>query len=602
MTRWRTTASLARGLTVGALGVGVALLLGRPAVVVLVAPVILMSAAALLAKPRTEPHVVAQTSYAVLHEGQGTTAPLTVVPEDDVEFVTRVCASAAYVALRPASGCLGYLVDRPVPLLVSPRRWGQRRIGEEKVGLFTPWAGYRWGPVGLVGREVSVLPAAATYRAAADAPAPIGLIGAHRSRRDGDGTEFSSIRQFHAGDRMRRINWRVSLRTGALHVVSTRSEEDTAVLLVVDALADYGLSGGVDGVSSSLDVAMRAAAAIAEQYIRQGDRVSLRVVSPHGEYVGYGAGSGHLRRIQGQLLPGAPGRPPRRECRPDRLPDDGGHHGGGAQPDALARHGHVRRPAAAPGPAGDRGRHVARRRRAHGVRRDRPRDRRPRVADAADRAPAGPRAAGRRRHPGRAVERAAHPRRGRAAARAAEPAPSCRGGGPMIRDLTPGGWALRAVVLLGPPVALLAASPQGFVPPVWLIVVVTLASAGFAAFPEQYAGSVAMLLVVGWWATSVRHAMPGGVVVSAAALLAAHVGATVSSYGPRKLPPERLMVLRWVRRTVLLWLVSPLLWLVVDAEHGHTTPASYWLAGLAVALVLAVAVATLYPTRLDEVT
>ncbi|MGA8246829.1 MAG: hypothetical protein WB797_07985, partial [Nocardioides sp.] len=140
MTRWRTTASLARGLTVGALGVGLALLLGRPAVVVLVAPVIVMCAAALLAKPHTEPHINVQTSYAVLHEGQGTTAPLLVQPEDDVEFVTRVCASAPYVALRPAAGCFGHLVDRPVPLLVSPRRWGQRRIGEEKVGLFSGWA------------------------------------------------------------------------------------------------------------------------------------------------------------------------------------------------------------------------------------------------------------------------------------------------------------------------------------------------------------------------------------------------------------------------------------------------------------------------------
>jgi hypothetical protein len=40
---------------------------------------------------------------------------------------------------------------------------------------------------------------------------------------------------------------------------------------------------------------------------------------------------------------------------------------------------------------------------------------------------------------------------------------------------------------------------------------------------------------------------------------------------------------------------------VVDANRGHTTPASYWVAGLAVALVVAVAVTSLYPTRLDEV-
>jgi uncharacterized protein (DUF58 family) len=263
----------------------------------------------LLAKPRTEPFVFGQTSYAMLHEGQGTTSRLTVRPDDDVEFVTRVCATAPYVALRPADGCFGHLLERPVPLLVSPRRWGLRVIGEEKVGLFAPWAGYRWGPYALLGREVSVLPSVSAYRSAAEAPLPIGLIGAHRSRRDGDGTEFSSIREFHAGDRLRRINRRVSLRTQSLHVVSTRSEEDTAMLLVVDALADYGLSGGIDDTESSLDVAMRAAAAIAEQYIRQGDRVSLRVVSPHGEYVGYGAGNRHLRLILGQLARVRPGLP-----------------------------------------------------------------------------------------------------------------------------------------------------------------------------------------------------------------------------------------------------------------------------------------------------
>jgi uncharacterized protein (DUF58 family) len=163
--------------------------------------------------------------------------------------------------------------------------------------------------VAFVGREVSVLPSAAAYGAQAAAPAPIGLIGAHRSRREGDGTEFSSIRAFHSGDRMRRINWPVSLRTGSLHVVSTRSEEDAALLLVVDALADYGVSRGIGGDESSLDVAMRAAAAIAEQYTRQGDRVALRVLSPGGEHVGFGSGSRHVRRILGQMANTRPGIP-----------------------------------------------------------------------------------------------------------------------------------------------------------------------------------------------------------------------------------------------------------------------------------------------------
>ena len=73
--------------------------------------------------------------------------------------------------------------------------------------------------------------------------------------------------------------------------MTTRAEQDTGVLLVVDALADHGRSGGVDGAASSLDVTVRAAAAIAEHHVRMGDRVSLRVIGAGHEYVGYGAGA-----------------------------------------------------------------------------------------------------------------------------------------------------------------------------------------------------------------------------------------------------------------------------------------------------------------------
>jgi uncharacterized protein (DUF58 family) len=146
-----------------------------------------------------------------------------------------------------------------------------------------------------------VLPVRAPFDSRAEAPQPLGLVGAHRSRRPGDGTELAAIRPFQTGDRLRRIHWRVSLRTDRLHVVSTRGEEDSAVLVVVDALADHGRSGGVDGAASSLDVTVRAAAAIAEHHVRRGDRVSLRVVGTGGETVRYGAGMRHLQIVLGRL-------------------------------------------------------------------------------------------------------------------------------------------------------------------------------------------------------------------------------------------------------------------------------------------------------------
>jgi len=315
--RWRPTSALARSLTVAGAGVALALTLGRPALVVLIAPLFVAGALGLLRKPVREPRVHTTLAYVQLHEGQGTRTRLEVYDGDDVEVVTRVLGQAPFVALHPPEGAVAYRTGAERPIELSPRRWGSRLLGAEKVGLMSAWAGYRWGPLLLSSREMFVLPTLSHRRSIGEAPQPIGLIGAHRSRRDGDGSEFSSIRAFHSGDRLRRINWRVSLRQGSLHVASTRAEEDAAVLLIVDALADYGVSEGIGGQESSLDVTMRAAAALAEQYLQGGDRVSVRVLSPGGEYAGYGTGTSHLRRILTLLARVRPGVP--RDVTIDRI-------------------------------------------------------------------------------------------------------------------------------------------------------------------------------------------------------------------------------------------------------------------------------------------
>lgn len=325
VSRWRATAALSRSLVVGACGTGWAVVFGEPVLMVLAAPFVLLGALGLAHRPGTAPRVVARVDHAALHEGQGTVSRLEVADADGVEHVTRVAARAAYVAQRPAGGQVGRLLgDEPPPLELSPRRWGRRMLGAEKVALHARWAGYRWGPVTLEGQQLRVLPVRAPFDSRAEAPQPLGLVGAHRSARLGAGSEFAGIRPFQVGDRLRRINWRVSLRTDTLHVETTRAEEDTGVLLVVDALADHGRSGGVDGAASSLDLTVRAAAALAEHHVRRGDRVALRVVGPAGEHVGYGAGQRHLRRLLGTLAGLKVGEPRGLDSEPLHL----GVHGG----------------------------------------------------------------------------------------------------------------------------------------------------------------------------------------------------------------------------------------------------------------------------------
>jgi len=321
MTGWRPTASLGRALLVGTAGIAFAVIFGDPVLVVLVAPLVLIAALGLLHRPTSAPRLSSHLDHVTLHEGQGTAVRLVVEDAEGVEHVTRVSAGAPHLASRPLSGSAGVLIDgdaaRVPTLEVSPRRWGRRTLGEEKVGLTSAWAGYRWGALPLSGQAMDVLPVTAPFDSTAEVPAPIGLVGRHRSRRTGDGSEFASIRPFHAGDKLRRINWRVSLRSDALHVVTARAEQDAGVLLVVDALADHGASGGVDGQASSLDVTVRAAAAVAEHHIRSGDRVSMRVVGPGHELVGHGTGTRHLRMLLGKLARVRPGEP--RDLAPDRL-------------------------------------------------------------------------------------------------------------------------------------------------------------------------------------------------------------------------------------------------------------------------------------------
>ncbi len=301
---WQPTAALGRALGLGGLGTVVAVLFGEPVIMVLTAPFLLLGALGLLHRPRSSPRLGTTLDHALVHEGQGTTSRLHGEDLAGVEHATRLAAAVPHVALQPSAGRIGRLVgaDGELPAIeVGPRRFGRRNLGDDVVALTSAWAGYRWGPVVLVGSQLQALPVRAPFDSRAEAPQPLGLVGAHRSRRPGEGTELASIRPFQTGDRLRRIHWRVSLRTDALHVVSTRGEEDSAVLLLVDALADHGRSGGIDGEASSLDVSVRAAAAVAEHHVRVGDRVGLRVVGTGGESVGYGTGQRHLQLLLGRL-------------------------------------------------------------------------------------------------------------------------------------------------------------------------------------------------------------------------------------------------------------------------------------------------------------
>ena len=302
MTSWRPTPSLVRACLLALGGIAGAVVLGQEALVVVTAPFVVLAVLGLAARPSHAPTFSTRIDHHRLHEGQGTTSRLVVDDLAGVEQITRVAAPVTHVATRPTYGASGSLVTDGLPTVhFSPRRWGRRAIGAERVALTSAWAGWRWGPVDMPEHGLSVLPLTAPYDSRAEVPQPDGLVGRHRSRRIGSGTEFEGIRQFAAGDRLKRITWPVSLRTGQLHVITTRAEQDAGVWLVVDGLRDIGVSGGIDGAASTLDLSVRAAAALAEHHVRTGDRVGLLVVAADGTRVRLGSGQRHLQQVHGTL-------------------------------------------------------------------------------------------------------------------------------------------------------------------------------------------------------------------------------------------------------------------------------------------------------------
>ena len=289
-----------------------AVLSGRPDLLVLATPMLVLTGMSLLRRPRVVPRLDHRLLHRTLREGEGTTVRTTLMEGRDVEHMVVALAGERFTAVRPSGGVRGIAPRGPDParvdLAVASLRWGVRSVGAGLAVLTSSWAGFRLGPVDLRPETLTTLPAPGHYGSRAPAPHPIGLVGTNPARRTGDGSEFASIRPFYPGDRLRRVQWRVSLRTGTLHVTSTQAEEDSSILLVVDALAELGVSGGIQGSASSLDIAVRAAGAVADHYLHRGDRVGLRVLgATRHNHVAKGAGQRQHRRVLDTLARTSPG-------------------------------------------------------------------------------------------------------------------------------------------------------------------------------------------------------------------------------------------------------------------------------------------------------
>ena len=310
---WVPTASHTRAVLGGLMLAVAAITLRRPELLVLATPLLAVAVWSVLLRPTESPRVNQGVAHPSIREGDATTWTISVEDNEGlVDDVAAVFDPPALSDLEPVSGQVMATMSARSPLppgeaqptrvqmsvALRPTRWGRHLLNPVLIVASSGWNGFRHASLSPSLGRVNALPNPLLFDPVAASVRARGLVGDNRSPRPGVGAEFASIRLFQPGDKLRRIHWPATLRTGKPHVASTWADHDRHVALLVDAFDDVGESDSAAGQSSSLDMALRAGAAIAEHYIQTGNRVALSTMGAHGVMrVPAGSGFVHLRRI-----------------------------------------------------------------------------------------------------------------------------------------------------------------------------------------------------------------------------------------------------------------------------------------------------------------
>jgi len=278
-----------------------AVLLRRTDLVLLAAPLAVGAVVGLAGRATGEPTVRLAVPTRAPLEGNRVEPVVTISSAEPLDLATVQLGTPPW--LLPDGARLARVVpvrghhpiDVPYPL--RSERWGRRPVGPAVLHASSGYGLLRCGPYASRPGLLTTWPLREGFDAVDEVPRAEGLVGLHRSRRQGAGVDVAGVRPFAPGDRLRRINWRVSQRTDRLHVTATYSDREAEVLLCLDSRHDIGRPP-----ASCLDTGVRATAAIAEHYLRNGDRVGLVDLGRSDRRVPAGNGRAHLVRIMDVLL------------------------------------------------------------------------------------------------------------------------------------------------------------------------------------------------------------------------------------------------------------------------------------------------------------
>lgn len=269
-----TTPRLTRSIVFAGAAVFAGLLFGRLELLVLATPFVVVVTWSLLATAAPVLAVETAVSGDRCLEGDEIEVSVRLQSERRVDEV--VIGVVVPPGFRIAGGARRTMTSLPagVPRTIRVRlkavRWGTYRVGSVAVRVGGPGRLVLFEELFERAVPIKVFPAFERVSRGVLPPVTQLFAGDYVARAAGEGIEFADVRPFAPGDRVRRINWKVSSRRGALSVNLHHPERNADVVLLLDTFADVGPPG-----SSSLDLAVRGAAVLASHYLGRKDRVGL---------------------------------------------------------------------------------------------------------------------------------------------------------------------------------------------------------------------------------------------------------------------------------------------------------------------------------------
>jgi uncharacterized protein (DUF58 family) len=273
VTRWATP-KLAAYAGLSGVGLLTALVLARPELVALTAPFLLALAVglALATPPRVDVSFSVDDPRTL--EGDEVEARIELAAASSVERLDLYVRLPAGIELEDGGNPVALRLHRgetrELKLQVRATRWGAYLLGPAYLRAFDPLGLLAWESSIDTVQELRVYPREDALRRVLSPREPQLGSGNEVSRRKGEGIEFADIRPWSPGDPVKRVNWRASARRDELWVNESHPERNTDVILFVDAFAEAR-----QGADSTLDLAARATAALADAYIARRDRVGL---------------------------------------------------------------------------------------------------------------------------------------------------------------------------------------------------------------------------------------------------------------------------------------------------------------------------------------